>query len=122
MTLAQIAVFVAAALVYGLLLPARWRGWFILVVSVITIFWLQPLLPIRQLDFWLPTTTLVLTIASWYVTRPSDTSMRRDDWAALLIIAGVVLALSLMRDVRAEFRLTASRPPDILMVAGVLAL
>src|SRR5688572_30307552 len=122
MTLAHIAVFAAAALVYGLLLPARWRGWFILIVSVIAVFWLQPLLPIRQLDFWLPTLTLMLTVAAWFLTRPAGTTMRRDDWSALLVIAGIVIALALMRDVRAEFRPTASRPPEVWIVAGVMAL
>jgi alginate O-acetyltransferase complex protein AlgI len=122
MTLAHIAIFAAAALVYGLLLPARWRGWYILIVSVIAVFWLQPLLPIRQLDFWLPTLTVMLTVAAWYLTRPAGTPMRRDDWAALLVIAGTLLLLSLMRDVRAEFRPTASRPPEVWIVAGVMAL
>ncbi|HLA45760.1 MAG TPA: hypothetical protein VJZ27_20095, partial [Aggregatilineales bacterium] len=62
MTLTHIAVFSALTLLYGLLIPGRWRGWFLMIVSVIAIFWLQPAVSIRRMDFVFPCATLILTL------------------------------------------------------------
>ena len=73
MTLFHIAAFIGLALAVRLLpgLPDRWRSWAMLGLSVSALFWLQPSTPIRNLDFWLPITTLALTIFTWAVTRPA---------------------------------------------------
>ncbi|HLV36666.1 MAG TPA: hypothetical protein VKY59_16200, partial [Spirillospora sp.] len=60
MSLAHIAVFVLAALLYNWIAPARWRGWLLMIASVLAIYWLQPQTPTRQLDFFFPTATLVI--------------------------------------------------------------
>lgn len=122
MTLAHIAAFTGLALVYGLLLPARLRGWAVLAISVIAVYWLQPALPVRYLDFALPTATLLLTTCVWWLTRPAGRGVTRDDGWTLALIGAIVLALALTRNLRADLRLTASRPPDALVVAVVLAL
>jgi hypothetical protein len=69
MTLSTVLVFVALALVYAALLPARWRGWALLVVSVVAVYVLQPALPIRYSAYALPTAMLVLIVISWWLTR-----------------------------------------------------
>ncbi len=73
MTLTHILIFSLAALLYAAFLPARWRGWALLIASVVAIYWLQPALPVRNLDFLLPTTTLVLAVAGWLATKPAPT-------------------------------------------------
>ncbi len=120
--LATIAIFVVGALLYAALLPARLRGWALLVASVVLIYKLQPPLPIRFSDFILPTATLGLTVACWYFTRDSSVDTRREDRFTFGLVIVLVLGLSLMRFVDAEYRLTASRPPDPLLVAASLAL
>lgn len=122
MTLAHILVFITAALIYGLILPDRWRGWFIVIASFIAVYWLQPPLAVRWLDFALPTATIILTVACWWLTRAGDSPITRGDWGVIGLAAAVVLALVLMRDVRPELRPTASRPPDLIFAAGALAL
>ena len=122
--LRAILIFGLAALPYAALLPARWRAWALLAGSVLAIYWLQPPLPIRYSDFILPTATLVLTAASWWVTRkPGDARQagtRREDLVTLIVVTALVAGLSLMRFVDAEYRITASRPPDLLgLVAGL---
>ena len=69
MTLTHIAVAVGLAVLTGWLLPARWRSWMLMSVSVVAVYWLSPALTIRSLDFVLPTTTLVLAVAVWWFTR-----------------------------------------------------
>ena len=121
--LLTIAILAAAALLYLALLPGRARGWALLAGSVVAIYWLQPALPIRFSDFILPTTTLGLTLLSWYLTRPGSpqpTRLTRDDRLTLLVIAGLILLLSLNRFLPADYRLTPSRPPSPLLVALAL--
>jgi D-alanyl-lipoteichoic acid acyltransferase DltB (MBOAT superfamily) len=120
MTLAHIAAFIAAALIYALL-PARWRGWFILAGSFVAVYILQPPLAVRWLDFTLPSLTIILTIACWWLTRLHNVPVTRADWAVVILAAAVVLALIGLRDVRPELRPTPSRPPDFRFAIGFFA-
>lgn len=156
MTLGTILLLCAAAFVYAALVPARWRGWALLIVSVIAVYALQPALPIRYSAFVLPTTMLVLIVASWWLTRPApeaaasvgatqvtegytsplqhqtiseiaDTHrtlpfrLTRDDLVTLITIAALVIGVSLLRFIDADYRLVASTPPPPLSVIGALA-
>jgi alginate O-acetyltransferase complex protein AlgI len=80
MTLPQILIFVVFAFLVALL--RRWPGhttlsarraaltrWLLLVGSVLAIYWMQPSMPVRYLDFWLPTATLGLAAWVWAGTR-----------------------------------------------------
>ena len=120
MTLTHILVFIAAAALYLTLLPARWRGWALFAGSVVAIYWLQPPIRIRSLDFVFPTATLALTALGWAITRAPGQRWAREDTAAALGMAGLVLALAFGRYLAPELRLTPSRPPGLLTV--VLAL
>lgn len=120
--LATILIFVVGALVYAAVLPKRWRGWALLIGSVVLIYRLQPPLPIRYSDFILPTATLALTVACWWVTRDPAGDTVRDDRITFGVIAALIVGMSLMRFIDADYRLTASRPPDPLLVVVSLAL
>ena len=120
--LTTILIFVVGALIYAAVLPARWRGWALLMTSVVLIYTLQPPLTIRYSDFILPTATLVLTVASWWFTRDPAYDSRREDRVAFGVVAALVVGMSLMRFIDADFRLTASRPPEPLLVVVSLAL
>jgi len=126
MTLMHILFFSLAALLYAALLPARWRGWMLLIASVVAIYWLQPALPVRNLDFILPTATLVLAMAGWLATKPAPTEvgfkptlqgLSRDDLLTLAVTVALVLGLSATRYLAPELRPTPSRAPDTLAVA-----
>lgn len=123
--LTTILVFIVGAFLYAALLPARWRVWALLVGSVVLIYRLQPPLPIRFSDFILPTATICLTVASWWFTRSpaADTpeTVRQNRLTFGLIVA-LVVGMSLMRFVDESYRLTASRPPEPLLVVLSLAL
>lgn len=117
MTLTHIAVAAAAALLYSWLLPGRWRGWALMLASVVAIYWLGTPLAIRYLDFVLPTATLVLTVLVWLFVRDPKAGMGREDWIALGASAALVLGLSATRYLVPELRPTPSRAPDVLPVA-----
>ncbi|HVO68882.1 MAG TPA: MBOAT family O-acyltransferase [Aggregatilineaceae bacterium] len=121
MTLTHILVFVAAALLYIALLPERWRTWALFVGSVVAIYWLQPEIRIRALDFVFPTATLGLVALSWLISRAPDQCWTREDSVAAGTAAGLVLLLSLGRYLVPSYRLTPSIPPAPIRVALGLA-
>ncbi len=121
MTLTHILVFTAAALLYVFLLPKSWRGWALFVGSVLAIYWLQPPLRVRRADFLFPTATLALVALTWAATRAPNQAWAREDTAAAMTMAALVLALSLGRYLAPSARLTPSAPPPTLTVAAWIA-
>jgi D-alanyl-lipoteichoic acid acyltransferase DltB (MBOAT superfamily) len=121
--LLTIGLFVGTAVLYTLFIPGKWRGWFLFIVSVVAIYWLQTFTPLRFADYLLQTITILLAVLTWWVTR-ADRSMRpvRSDVITLLVLFGLVLLVAGNRYVAAEWRLTASRPPSPLWVGGGLLL
>jgi alginate O-acetyltransferase complex protein AlgI len=124
MSLLQLLIFIGAALAVclaGAYKPfAKLRLPLMLVFSVTAIFWLQPALPIRGLDFWLPVATLLLVLVSWGLTaKPEERGVRRN-LRPLLILIGVVLTLGLTRLLGVKGILTPSRPPQLWLIASVL--
>ena len=124
--LTAILIFCLAALLYAGLLPARWRGWALLIGSVFAVYWLQPALPIRFSDYILPAVTIGLTTLAWWFTRrqgdAEQDAFLPEDRRTLLLVVVLLLGLSFMRYVDADLRLTASRPPSPLAVAAALLL
>jgi len=121
MTLALVLVSIGAAALFGWVARIRWRIPLILGSSAIAVYALQPALPIRGLDFWLPTATLALTILIWILTTPADQRPWRANWPALAIIGGIVLALGLTRFLNLPLHLTASLPPPTIKIVSALA-
>ena len=122
MGLRDILIFAGLALAYRLIFRQRGRNWFLLVSSALAIYWLQPLAPIRYMDFWLPTATLGLVMLSWLITTPPEGRIFRTNWPAAAVLAGVVLLVGLTRFFSLDGLLTAGRPPLFEQVAlGVIA-
>jgi alginate O-acetyltransferase complex protein AlgI len=114
MSLNQLLIFTAAAGLAGLALKGRGRAWFLLIASILALYWLQPSTPIRNLDFWLPTASLALAAWVWGATRPEPRAgLARADGLTLAVLLGLVLLIALDRYVDACC-LTPSRPPDVV--------
>jgi len=113
MALDRILILAAAALLWAVTFRDRGRTWFMLIVSVLVIFWLQPALPIRGFDFWAPIATLVLVVFIWYITADDETRSKRKNIIVLSVVAGIVLLLNLTRFIPQLQIFTASRPPQI---------
>jgi D-alanyl-lipoteichoic acid acyltransferase DltB (MBOAT superfamily) len=115
MTLTHLLVFSAASLLIGLFFSQKEvRSWLLLVGSVLAIYWLQPSTPIRNLDFWLPTATLALTVFVWAATRPPEIEERRADLITGVVLILTVLGIALMRFLPVQ--LTPTRPPQTYQV------
>ncbi len=122
MELSQIAVFIFCGLIFSLVLSIRWRKWILLTGSVIAIYWLQPTLNIRWLDYSLPTATLGISIFCWVVTRHSTenrSQLIREDWITVAVVIVIALLLTISRYVEIPIELT-SRPPETWQAAVCL--
>jgi hypothetical protein len=121
MSLTQILLISAACLVGGRLFPFRWKYWSILAVSVIGIFWLQPLSPIRDLSFWLPLGSICLVILVWAVTRNSKPLSAADKYTGLVVVI-IVLTIGSLRYLPSYCCITAERPPQLSSLLIALGL
>jgi D-alanyl-lipoteichoic acid acyltransferase DltB (MBOAT superfamily) len=96
------------------------RNPLLLVLSTGVIFWLQPALPIRGLDFWLPVATLALVALGWMLTsKPEERNPRATLITGALVI-GAVLVIAFTRYFSMTGIITPSRPPQTLSVIVVL--
>jgi len=113
MTLTYILIFAAVALLLGLVMRNSWRVYLLMGVSVLAVYILQPILPIRGLDFWLATATLALTILSWMITAPPGVQRERNNLIAFGVLLGIVVFIDLSRYLGIEKIITATLPPRI---------
>ena len=112
MGLTQVLIFAAAAILLRLLARGVRRGWLLLVASALAIYWLQPGMPIRYLDFWLPTATLGLAALSWALVTPRDVCRQRENWLAGGLLVGVILVVAATRFLGPGSLFMANRPPQ----------
>jgi alginate O-acetyltransferase complex protein AlgI len=133
MTFVQILVFAAVSLAAGAI--PRARAWLLCVASVLAVYWLQPALPVRNLDFWLPTASIALAACIWAATlrKPAagpavpgapasgSSGFTRADLLTAAVIGATIAGAALLRYADFAGFLTASRPPDIVWVAAALA-
>src|SRR5260221_1533693 len=117
MALSAIIVFGIVAALYGLVVPAKWRGYILLIGSIVAIYWLQPALPIQPVDFVLPTATLILAVIGWLLTR-QETDISGDNALTLGIMAISVIVLAAFGGM---VRFAPSQTPpclDVLVALG----
>ena len=122
MNLLNILILVLVCLLIGASGRGRWRVPLLMLASILAIYWMQPSTPIRHLDFWFPTATLGLSILVWIATRPPSTPSLRENLPSMLLVAGTVIAICLLRYLGPVCCLTPSRPPELLQVVLALLL
>ncbi|MBW8010932.1 MAG: MBOAT family protein [Chloroflexi bacterium] len=116
MTLTHLLVFSATALLAGVLVKERGRGWMLLVGSLLAIYWMQPASPIRNLDFWLPSATVAVAVIGWAATRSGEDERSRENLISGIVIALVVIAVGLTRYLEPLCCLTPTRPPQATQI------
>lgn len=119
MNLTHIIIFSLFSLLVCWFAPQRWRFWILLVASIIAIFWMQSSTPIRNLDFWLPFTSIALTILTWVIIR-QGLGDRKTTIVGATIIVGTLLCIALTRYAGPVCCITPSRPPQLIQVIVAL--
>ncbi|HLA83102.1 MAG TPA: MBOAT family O-acyltransferase, partial [Thermoleophilia bacterium] len=101
---------------------SRLRPDALLLISLVSVFLLQPATTIRHLSFWLPVASLSLTVLAWAATRSKSPIDGPGTRKTASIMASVVLAIGLSRYLGDGTWLIAARPPAILPILVGLAL
>ncbi len=122
MSLVEVAVFLGLILLWRLVMRGRGRGWFLLGLSVLAVFWLQPVTALRGMDTWLPLAGLGLAVISWAVTADPAERRWREQAPTLALVIGLALGLGLLRYLNLPDWLGAHRPPPLGQIAVGIAL
>ncbi|MFH2102813.1 MAG: MBOAT family O-acyltransferase [Chloroflexota bacterium] len=121
MSLTSLLGLLVISILVGRVAHTKWRLYLLLVVSAGAVYALQPELPIRYLDFWLPTCTLGIAVLGWILTTASEKRNWKANWPALAVLISIFLGLGLTRFSGLDLPLTASRPPAFEKIIIALA-
>lgn len=111
MLLLHLGVLAAVFLVTGLIRDGKLRSGLITVSSVIFVFFLQPLVPIRNFDFWFPLLTISLTLFTW-ATCARDPDLHFNTFRGEFLLIFLTIAfIAISRELPFGVIFTASRPP-----------
>jgi D-alanyl-lipoteichoic acid acyltransferase DltB (MBOAT superfamily) len=121
MDITVILLLALGTLLVGWLIPRRRLVPVLLLGSLLALYWLQPSTPIRNLDFWLPTASIALTLLAWAVTAPAEGRTLPQVLPGLLAILVVPPLIAAARYLGPLCCLNPSRPPQILPVLVVCA-
>jgi alginate O-acetyltransferase complex protein AlgI len=125
---------IGASILTSLLVGAFARGarslriYLLLALSVLAVYWFQPLLPLRSFDFWLPSLSLAFVILTWLITAQPGMWRARQNMIGLSIIVGLITVIELSRYFLSEPVLTATTPPQLIqyfvfiVVIGIIIL
>jgi len=97
MNLYQIILLIFISLLYRLVLKEKELEWFVLLISIMTIFWLQPISTIRTLDFWFPTFSISLGLISWIIISKKEELNSRDNKLTIIFVISFILFIGLSR-------------------------
>ena len=121
MGLPQIAASILTSILVAVLTRGTTRTYSLLALSVLAIYWFQPVVPLRSFDFWLPSLSLALVILVWFITSGHNAWKLKQNIIGLLFIVGVVTLVELTRYILPEPILTATTPPNIIQYFIFLA-
>lgn len=110
-------ILIGLSALLGRIIWDRWRALALLGTSVLAVFAFQPALPIRGLDFWLPSLTLGLTTLCWVLTTPAPQRRWREQLPAIALLTVLPLLLGLTRYLDIPIPVTASLPPQWIQIA-----
>jgi len=122
MGLIQIGASILTALLVGALTWGTWRTYALLALSVLAIYWFQPVVPLRSFDFWLPSLSLALVVIVWFITAQTGAWKSRPNLIGLSIIIGLTTIFDLLRYIFPDPFLTASTPPQFVQYIVFVAL
>lgn len=115
MNLTHILVFSIFSLLVCWFAPRGWRSWIILIASLIAIFWTQSSTTIRNFDFWLPFTSIAITLLTWAIIRQDAGDIRKLTIGYAIIVITIIF-IAITRYTNPLCCITPSRPPQLIPV------
>lgn len=122
MGLPQIAASILTSILVGALTRGVARMYSLLALSVLAVYWFQPVLPLRSFDFWLPSFSLAFVILTWLLTSQPGAWRAGQNFAGLLVIVGMVTLVDLSRYIFTQPIFTGTNPPQVIQYLVFLAM
>ncbi|NSW51737.1 MAG: MBOAT family protein [Anaerolineae bacterium] len=97
------------------------KRWLLLASCILVLFWLQPGLPIRYLDFFLPLLVLLIGFFVWLSITPVEHQLTPINISTAVCITLVVIMLGSTRYFSMVGIITPSRPPAVYMILAPFA-
>lgn len=120
MTLTHLVVFIGIALIVRLLGRKSVANWLILLASLLTVYWLQPVSSIRSLEYWLPSILVMICLLTWLLITPKEKIRTKDNNIAACIALATIVVISLMRYIAPGLLTGIINPPAVINVAILL--
>ena len=89
MLLSEILFLGTVYILFRLFLKKEYRTWGIFLLSLITLFWFQPLSTIRHLDFWIPSFAILIAIIIWCIVNDWKTLFMSSNRVALIVCLAI---------------------------------
>lgn len=122
MTLVNLFILLTIAILIRVFPVKNIRKWLLLIASIVLIFWLQPALPVRYLDFYLPTLLVGIILLSWLLLSSREERAKRDNYITVGVIFSAVFAINLTRFINLTGVVTPSRPPGLAFIGMAVVL
>ncbi|WKZ47042.1 MAG: MBOAT family O-acyltransferase [Anaerolineales bacterium] len=120
MGLTQIFASILTILLVAILTRGTSRVLSLLALSVLAVFWFQPAIPLRSFDFWIPSLTILLVVAVWFITSQTGAWKSRQNLIGLAVIAGAIILVGLTRYIFPDPVITTTTPPRLILVIGFI--
>ncbi|HKJ39490.1 MAG TPA: hypothetical protein VJ972_12000, partial [Anaerolineales bacterium] len=114
MGLTQIAASILTSILVGALTRGTKRTYSLLALSMLALYWFQPVVPLRFFDFWFPSLSIALVIITWFITSQPGVWKSRQNLIGLFITIGVITIVDLSRYILPEPIITATVPPQFI--------
>ena len=118
MQLADILILFICLLLLRMIPREKLQKRILIFISVLFLFRLQPVVPIRNFDFWFPILTIGITLFCWVIC---CSEKEEPGWIDLVAILAAVLLAEMTRFLDLKGFLTRTRPPQLWVAAVVLA-
>ncbi len=97
MKLIVILFLIAVCLLFRLIFGKKHLSWFILVFSILHLFYFQPVSGIKYLDFWIPSATLLIGISAWLIVSKKEVVSLRSTATTFTVIASIYCGFAIIR-------------------------
>ncbi|MBQ6518026.1 MAG: MBOAT family protein [Anaerolineaceae bacterium] len=121
MTLPDIFLLAVLLLLIRIIPSREIRQAAMILSSCVCIFMFQPVLPVREMDFWFPLWTVLLVLFVYAAFSRQNPLKFKKNIIDIAVILGAVLLLGATRFISYEGLVTASRPPQFWKVVTVAA-
>ena len=97
MDLLVILISIAVCVIYRSIFGNKHLAWFILIFSIVNLFYFQPVSGIQHLDFWIPSLTLFIAITSWLAVTDQEIISTRSTLTTFAVITAVFVIFAILR-------------------------